>query len=306
MSENTKKLSGGAGRPTVGLGILSWKGHFTLRKTLDSYRVSGLFNLFDRNLIYFNDLCEADKKIAEEYGLEYTGGPNVGIAAGTENLARGLCTDYVLLLQNDCPVAEGPDSIRSQMEYAIHLLESGRVNQMRMRHRWHAGEGFDLHKFLRYFGVQKLDPQFNFNETGVSSAELADSSLKRLRRLLRPEKAGKLSGMCVYLEKNPHERFPAVIRKEGPVYIVDSSALTFTEQSFLIGRDFFLNVLMQYVNTHPSPRTIRGFQVPERCLNCRWWKKQHFKIGIGAGIFTHNRFDGSFRNPALGRKLSSE
>jgi hypothetical protein len=38
-----------------------------------------------------------------------------------------------------------------------------------------------------------------------------------------------------------------------------------------------------------------GFQSPERPLNCRWWRNQHFKIGQGKGLSTHRRMDGSWR-----------
>ena len=52
---------------------------------------------------------------------------------------------------------------------------------------------------------------------------------------------------------------------------------------------------MPFVRANPSKRTSNGFQSPERPLNCGWWRKQEFRIGVGRGVFTHKRLDGSWR-----------
>lgn len=282
-------------KPTIGLGILSWKAHETIRKTLASYQQENLFSLFDQSLIYFNDIGEEDRKIAKEAGLLCTGGVNTGIFGGMEEIAKHLSSmDYILFLQNDCPVIEDNNETRRQLSEAIHLLEEGKIDMMRMRHRWKVGEGFDLHKYLRYFGVAELHPDFSFEETGIQKKELPETLLKKIRRLLRPRKAKKLLGKCVYLEKEPHLIYPKSIRKENNIFIMDSSILPFTEQSFLIGKEF-ISTLIDHVKAHPSNRTLNGFQSMEIALNGNYWKKGGFKVGVGAGIFTHNRFDGSFR-----------
>jgi hypothetical protein len=279
---------------TIGLGILSWRAHNTLRQTLASYEQENLFSLVDESVIYFNDICDADIEIAQAADLQYAGGKNSGIFGGMQNLAQRLNSSYLLFLQNDCPLAESRESIHQQLNQAVELLENNKIDMMRLRHRWKVGEGFDLHKYLRYFGVKELHPDFDFEDTGVNKKELPDSILKKLRRFFRPSKAKKLIGKSVYLEKNPHLTHPRFIEKEGNIFIVDSSVLPFTEQSFLIGRHFMAS-LMDYVEQHPKQRTLNGFQSMEIALNVPYWKKGGFKIGIGTGIFTHNRFDGSFR-----------
>ena len=283
------------GKHKIGLGILSWRAHETIRKTLTNYNDTRLFELFDQSLIYFNDICDEDRKIAEEAGLSCEGGPNIGIFGGMKALAKHLSEmDYILFLQNDCPAAADHDPIKRELDIAVDLLQSGQADMIRMRHRWEVGEGFDLHKYLRYFGVKKLHPDFNFEQTGIRQEELPETVNKKILRMMRPGKAKKLIGMSVYLETNPLLRFPAYIQKEGESFIIDSSVIPFTEQSFLIGKAF-MNQLFDYVEENPRKRTLNGFQSMEIALNVDYWKKGGFKTGISTGAFTHNRFDGSFR-----------
>ena len=91
-------------RPSIGVSILSWRSWNTLEKTLTSYRDAGLFNVVDKVILYFQDLCDRDIEIAEKFGVQYTGGSNCGIADGMRNGANYLGTDYVLFLENDCPI----------------------------------------------------------------------------------------------------------------------------------------------------------------------------------------------------------
>jgi hypothetical protein len=102
-----------------------------------------------------------------------------------------------------------------------------------------------------------------------------------------------MAGRSVYVEKNPEQLFPKYIKKDGDVFIVDSEVIAYTDQSLLVKKDFLLNVLFKYCNEHPSRRTRYGLQMQEIILNCRWWRKQHFKIGICRGLFSHERFDRS-------------
>jgi hypothetical protein len=281
--------------PKIGLGILSWRAHETIRKTLSNYNKNGLFELFDQTLIYFNDLCDEDRSIAEEAGIPYEGGANSGIFGGMKALAHHLKEmDYILFLQNDCPAAVDHDAIKHELDRSIGLLQSGTADVVRMRHRWQVGEGFDLHKYLRYFGISKLNTHFNYDQTGIRKEEVPETLEKKIRRLLRPGKAKKLLGMSVYLEENPELLYPYYIRKIGETFIIDSSVIPFTEQSFLIGKEF-MSQLFDFVDKNPRKRTLNGFQSMEIALNVPFWGKGGFKTGISTGVFTHNRFDGSFR-----------
>jgi len=278
---------------TVGLGITSWKSYKTLKKTLDSYLNVGLFDFFDKSLIWFQDISEKDVDIAKEYKIDYAGGPNCGIAEGMRNLSKLLNTDFVLFLENDCAVIEDAGEIKKQLTSALNLLEKRDIDIMRLRHRWEFGEGFSIHKYSRYFPLYEKDENF-IHEEYINKAP---NFWKAVRRFFRSSKAEKLLGRSVYFEKNPHELFSKYIKKdeENQMFIIDSAVMNWTNQSVLCKKNFFLNVLMPYVDQYPCKRTSNGFQSPERALNSEWWREQHFKISVGRGLFTHARFDDSWR-----------
>lgn len=151
---------------SLGLGIVSWRSHDTLRATLEAHRVVVLPDVVDQAIIWFQDLSERNFTIAAEFGYQSAGGPDCGIAEGMAGIAETLQTDLVLFLENDCP-----------------------AHQTRVLSRPHDG----------------------------------------------------------------------------------------------------------LVCTHPSRRTSNGFQSPETPLNCPWWRRQRFRIGVGRGLFTHRRLYGSWR-----------
>lgn len=291
MTHPGSKLSDG--KPfTVGLAMLSWRAHDTLINALESYRARDLFSLFDDCLIFFQDISEEDRRIADAYGLRAEGGANIGIAEGMRQAVERAKTDYVVYLENDCPLVESREEAQQQLACALELLESKTIDVMRLRHRWQFGEGFLLEKYTRLYPTMDIHPAF----TAIEKLDHSSSSVKSVRRFMRPDKAKKFIGRSVYLEHHPEALFPQLIsRVQDETYAIDSSCINWTNQSILFHRDFFLDVLMPYIDTHPSSRTCNGFQTPENPLNSRWWRKQHFKVGIGRGLFTHRRVDGSWR-----------
>ncbi|MEJ0022020.1 MAG: hypothetical protein WDN76_00130 [Alphaproteobacteria bacterium] len=58
---------------TIGFGVLSWRDRETLRNSLESYRQENFASLFDRALIYFQEIEDADRAIAAEFGFEAAG-----------------------------------------------------------------------------------------------------------------------------------------------------------------------------------------------------------------------------------------
>ena len=93
----------------IGVGILSWRSHQTLKSSLESYDKNGFLNFFNEKIIYFSDMSDVDITIAKKYSWDYVGGPNNGIAAGMKNLAEHFESDYILLLQNDNPIVENAE-----------------------------------------------------------------------------------------------------------------------------------------------------------------------------------------------------
>jgi hypothetical protein len=297
MDSMMTKLPVNSQKPTIGLSILSWRSWNTLDAALKTHRDAGLFDHFNQVLIFFQDLCDQDIEIANRYGLQYTGGPNCGIGEGMRRAAAFLATDYVLLLENDCPTIAEPEAIEWELGVAIDYLERGLIDIMRLRSRLHPGQGFsDPMKYLRYYPARDPEPEVPI------AGYFTPAWKRRLRWIFKPYNIHLMKGRSIYVEKFPEKLFPEVISKtKDNIWIGDSSCMDWTNQSVLLKRSLFLDVLMPYVEAHPSG-LVHGFQEPERPLNCRWWRKQRFKIGQGAGLFSHNRFDGSWRpdHPAYG------
>lgn len=287
--------------PELGIGILSWRAHDTLRCSLESYRrTPGFLDLFGERVIFFSDLSEADHKIAHEFGWRATGGENRGIAAGMRRLAEQFSTPYVILLQNDNPLVEELPFCEAHLRAALDLLDGSAVNLVRLRHRWHVGEGFsDVAKYIRYHPIVDASPHWIPSYHGVSRAQFPDDLKKRFFRAFRPIKTRRLIGRSVFIENAPDVLFPKDISRVSAggddFFVISSRVLEFSDQCVMMEKRFFLNVLMDYVDKHPSSRTLNGFQVPEMCLDGGWWRRQAFKVAQGTGIFSHARVDGSFR-----------
>lgn len=278
---------------TVGVGILSWKSHKTLEKSLQSYEEVGFKDFFDQVTIIFQDISEEDKILAEKYGYEYVGiNQNLGIQHGHQLIYNNIATDYVLVLENDNPIIEDTATSFDRILQALELLENGTIDIMRLRHRFKFGEGFSLEKYLEYFSIQNLHEKYCQDTIDYNAF---DNFIKPIKRFLRPSKADRLAGYSLYFEKYPDKLFPEYIKKiEEDLYSVSSKIMTWTNQSVLLKRVFY-GELLEYAFNNPSSRTANGFQDLEKPLNSKWWRDQNYQIGVGEGIFTHNRFDDSWR-----------
>lgn len=278
---------------TVGVGILSWKSHKTLEKSLQSYEKIGFKNFFDEVKIIFQEISDEDKKLAEKYGYDYVGiEKNVGIQGGHNLICENLDTDYILVLENDNPIVEPLDIVNRRLLTSLKLLENDTIDIMRLRHRWNFGEGFSLEKYLNFFRIQNIHENYNYIEIKNS---FIINMFKYIKRILRPEKAKRLAGYSLYCEKYPEIIFPQYIKKlDEELYCVSSTIMTWTNQSVLLKRVLYKK-LLDFANEHPSSRAANGFQDLEKPLNSKWWRSQEYKIGVGEGIFSHDRFDDSWR-----------
>ena len=242
---------------------------------MESYRRGELASCTDECYVFFNAMTQADAELCARYGWRCAGSPaNLGLLGGMDALARTMTGDYLLMLQNDCPLVTDAAFTRRYLAEATALLASGQADIVRCRSRAHPGQGFaDGKKFARYYG---------------------DGWRPALRRLLRPMKARRMIGRAPYAIPDAERRFPAYIKRKGDFLVVDSSVINFTDQPFLISRPLMLE-LLDWAKTHPKRRTLNGFQVLEINLNSPWWRAQHFKVAVGEGLFTHARLDGGFR-----------
>lgn len=278
---------------TIGLGILSWKSHKTLEKSLESYEKINLKNIFDEVKIIFQEITEEDKKLAKKYGYNYVGTHNnLGIQYGHKLIHDNLSTDYVVVLENDNPVIVDRETFKQRIENSIVYLENNEIDLMRLRHRWDFGEGFSLDKYTDFYEVKNLHEKYSSNKI-IST--FFTPVIKLFKRFIRSEKALRIAGYSLYFEKEPQKIFPKYIKKiDEEIFSVDSYILTWTNQSVLLKRKFY-GELIDYAYANPSSRTSNNFQDLEKPLNCKWWREQNYKIGVCEGIFTHNRFDDSWR-----------
>ena len=259
---------------TVGLGILSWRGHASLDQSLDSYAQQDFFSLFDDAMIFLPDPDDNVQIVANKHPLRVETSPeNAGIMAGMEEIANRLETDFIFFTENDCPLIESRTEAEQQIRKSLDLLTQENVCMARMRHIQNPGERFTT---LNKYKWMHPSP---------------DNFVGRLRRVFRPEKAHRLSGTAIYAENAPHDRFPASIKDAGDgFYLVDADTLPWTNQSILIKRDFFRNTILPYAKSVPLGRTANGFRSLEIELNrSKFWTQSGWKIACGPGILTHKR-----------------
>ena len=231
--------------------IMSWKSPRTLEATLQTYLRENLFDFFDEVIVLFQEISDEDRLLAET--------------------ARN---EFVLLLENDCILVEPRGVVEVELTRALSRVQNDEVDVYRLRHRWQPGEKFDtVRKFKKYH-----------QPTSVWS---------KIKAFLRPFKRRRLIGTAPYvLEDISWPRYMRYVRRqvEGD-YIADSAVLPWTNQSVMCRRDWLLGTILPYVENHPSSRPLNGFQDVERALNCRWWRRQNIRIGLGLGVFSHERLD---------------
>jgi len=260
--------------PTIGLGILSWGGARSLQNSIISYKAENLFELFDQSALVLPQADEEILRVSKEFPGDVIKYPeNLGIALGMKAVAQALETDYILLLENDCPLIETREEAARQIYKAVELIENGRAIMARFRSVRQPGEPFHIDKkYKRYFNL------------GI---------VPRLRRLLRPGKARRLLGSAVFFEDNPAQIHPAHIQNAGDgFYLVSAKSLPWSNQSILLKRDVFLNVIMPYVETAPTTRRVNGFRNIEIELNqSKFWTQSGWSTACGPGLFTHERIE---------------
>ncbi|MFT6084049.1 MAG: hypothetical protein ACJARD_000870 [Alphaproteobacteria bacterium] len=265
---------------SIGLGILSWKGGGSLKSSLESYQKHHLFSLFDEKIVFLPEQGEYETKIVQSHNLSVFGNPqNLGILGGFKAMAESMTSEYVLLLENDCPLIEDFTEAQKQITLATHLLSSNQAHIVRLRHREHTGEDWSV--LRKYRGLYPAPDA------------LWHIKLKSfIHRLLRSKKASRLKGWSIYSpESKGRSLFPdaAPYHKEDDYYLVDSAYLPWTNQSILLRREFFLDIIIRYAEMAQTKRRINGFRNLEIEMNSDFWRQGHFKICVPKGLFTHRR-----------------
>ncbi len=267
-------------KPTIGLGILSWKGYVSLCHMLDSLSVPGFIDLFDEQVIFFPEVDDEGIRLADRYGFTSAGSEaNLGIYGGFRALAQSMTADIVLLLENDIHLIEPVETARHEIEIATGLLVGDAAQVVHIRSRRDPGEPFSgLTKYRRYHPA--ADASFALKLTAT------------LRRILRPAKARRLSGHAPYAESEPHNRFPAISHDPQTGFLtMPTSIRGWTNQPFMIDRRFYLDTILARVDAVPSTRRVNGFKNIEIELNGSWWRQTDWTIAVAPGLFRHERFE---------------
>ena len=265
-----------SGAETIGLGVLSWRGHRSLDAAMSTYQKVDFFGLFDECMIFLPDPDQNVRDVAAKYPLRIETDPNnAGILTGMEEIAKRLKTTYIFFTENDCPLLEPREEAQRQITKATKLLMQDKACMARMRHVKNYGETFNIiDKYYRYF------PE-------------PDTLLAKLSRTTRPAKARRLSGAAIYGTANPAQKFPKDIESAGDGFnLVNTAVMPWTNQSVLIKRDFFLETIIPYCKSVPMGRNINGFRSIEIELNrSKFWTNSGWKIACGPGLLTHRRAD---------------
>ena len=201
----------------LSIGLLSWKAHKTLRKTLESYRRARLASCADEFKVFFNEISDADRALAAEFGVECSGDVrNLGIWGGMDACAKSLSGDMILLLQNDCPVVASPEDAARWISGAEALVRSGRADMVRMRHRFNQGDGISFRRFYGYWPIREPDPRAGkYFDPEIPADAGRDTFSRRLMRALRPFGACRRVIAAIHLEAHPELVYPKWISREG-------------------------------------------------------------------------------------------
>ncbi|MEI7814132.1 MAG: hypothetical protein WCJ13_05020 [Coriobacteriia bacterium] len=155
------------------IAVLSWSARATLISTLESYRRFGLDELDEDRVIFFQQMVDDDRAIAEEYGYRCLGSAlNLGIAGGYRQLLEAAQGDIFLFLENDWELIVDP---KGQLGEASALLREGLADVVRFRHRERPGEPLYTRQFA---GNEHIKPTHLLDSVHWCDAEFPEITLR--------------------------------------------------------------------------------------------------------------------------------
>ncbi|MEO0809440.1 MAG: hypothetical protein AAFW82_02140 [Pseudomonadota bacterium] len=272
----------------VTLSILCWRQRDVLCRTLAEFHKRGILDCFTKKRAFLNELTDADREIAENFGLEAIGyATNTGIFGGVKGLAEACTSEFMLLVENDCPPIVDAETFVSVVNRSVDDMRANDCPVFSLRSRRLPGEKFDRReRYMRNFQLE---------QPLAERPELASarSQSSWLRRLVEDWRKSKLIGCALYSEEQPCLRHPSVIRKtDNGNFLTSSKYLSWSNNCLLVRADFMRNVIIPRVRTHPSKVTLNGHQDIEGAMKVEnWWRKLNVPMGQAEpGPLTHARW----------------
>jgi len=265
---------------SLGLSILSWRGAETLESSLESYATENLFSAFTDAQIFLPDPDKAVLNVAKQFAVKVKTLPhNLGIMENMVASAEAMSTDYILMLENDCPLIEPMSEVRRQLTKSLELLKRETVIMSRLRSVREPGQAFS--------GLTKYR---KLNDGTVRSRTIKN---------LRPDKLRRLTGYALYDGPDSVGWHPEHFEDVGQgFYLVGASVMPWTNQSILVNRRVFLDKIIPLARSFKTRRHANNLPNLEIELNKspRWrnkgaphWRNSGWKIACGPGLFTHER-----------------
>lgn len=269
----------------ISVGVLSFRAHSTIERTLALHNKSGLPELTGDFFVYFNAICPQDEALAKAAGVAYRGSSeNSGIYGGFHAIAKMASRPYILILENDIIPVEGAD-IKGCLDACVSDMREYGIKVFTLRSRRFPGQGRVWLKYARCFPIHDpVNPKIKPQKPPAAS---------RMSMLLAHGYLSKFRGAAIYAEKEPEKAQPRAVRRlPSGNYVTDSRFRNWSNQSVLVERDFFLNTICRRVEERPDPRLVNGNQDIERALNSWWWRRRCEPMGHAAhGVFAHARLD---------------
>lgn len=267
----------------VGLGILCWKGYDSLRCMLDSYEEKGFFKLFNEKVIYFQEIDDEARKIAEKYKLEIFGNnKNTGIYGGFCGLVEHMKSSTILFVENDQTLVVSVEEAQKQISIGRDLLKQNKAHLIQFQSRKHRS---------------KIAPRVGkrlFRFHPPKNAPLKDKIGGWIKQTFRPTETAQFAGQATQLMDKPQDIFKDLKYDEKTkFFLMSTNSRQWVTQNFLVEKDFFVNTILSHVeklDNLPEEFLANGFKTVERgLLYKKWWRKQPFVIAMAEGIFIHDR-----------------
>jgi len=253
----------GGGEPNlkeITMGILSWNSCKTLINTLNSYKKNNLLNLINC-FIYFQEIGETEKKIAERYNIPYiSSNTNIGIIKALIKMIENTKTKYFIFSENDFELIHDANETEKVLSDCIKLLENDDVQVVKLR---------DLEK-----------PGEPLYSKGFYDTEYKDKPNEKTFPY-------KLEGLG-YIE-NPEERFPdayTIIHYNYKWYKCGSKHSKWSNNIFMAKIEWLKSIFIPLID--PAVNNTKNIHYLERNMIDNL---KNYNLAAGMGLFTHNRLE---------------